>query len=1027
VFFLGKIRENITKWAIFGLFFVFLMLIASQVRAELYPPMAEPPGNNTSGFIDISDIDQGKQGPLRLGTGDVASQFNYQLEVLGGGAAATRAEIDNDLQVAQNASGLNQAFFVDSVNNRVCIGDCFNTEGSKLEVSDRGTSINYTETIGNALAVYSDQAEAFYSQGATGGFYALSDGVDNYSIYTLSTTGTALTGNNPSGTYSAVAGVSTDGIAIYGTNLNYFGLWSAYFDGRLQGNTDISAAKLVTKNKLPTLFGHTYGQVVESFDFGNSQVIYHDGTYLWLASGSNIIKVRASDGLQVYSSPIGTGISEIVFDDKNYWVVYDSGISKINSSDGTVECTAALSNPSGFVFTGREYWATAAGTGEIIEINESCGQVAGSTYELVNETSFTLGKAIYSGDFIWALATNNDSNAGSVISFNPSSGDAIRWDGLIGRGPVDIYYDNYYFWTLNEGSDTVSQYYMQKNKVCSQLAAGDRTFSCQTDTDCEDAGLGSCTFHKPQIYVVYPINYESSHTENNPINFVFSSEDIWINNNWTDSGGSNFSELIKMSLYNPGQTETIAVSGNSTGLVFDQSYLWVSTSDDDLYKIFSGVGYGHDDLSDTLALQSGSYTDQRGSFDISGHARIDDTLNSEGDLTATNNIWGKMGPDDLIFSTEWEPTSVMPTPPNPCQPGQSDCFATGVSSLIQASDGYIYAGTFYDGNVYRSNDGGMSWEDTGVLPINNDEVTWVEDLIETHDGTIYAAYGNEIGVPDDGARVAYYDEVGGNWIATAEIIDPAISNHAYSLIEVQEGAQWAIYVAVHSVDYLFKTTDGGVNWNSTSSFPARIGGNDDVDILLNSSDGFIYTGSKTSPYVNRSDDGGVTWENMTDISTVAGIYSLYEASDGCIYAGTDQISGIGNGHVFQSCNNGHTWQDTGVLTNSEAIYSIIEIDNVLYATSKGSDGNGHVFWSMDWGDTWVDTSIPVNSTEVIEIIQGSDGTLYLGARNGGFYYAVYRSMALDPNTDYHCPNGHFVKNIKLNGLKQVIRIECGPL
>jgi hypothetical protein len=82
-----------------------LVFTGQTVVAEIINPTAQPPDKNTAGYLEISDLDQAKQGPLRLGTNDIASQFNYQLEVLGEGADLSNANIDNNYSTIQTVSG----------------------------------------------------------------------------------------------------------------------------------------------------------------------------------------------------------------------------------------------------------------------------------------------------------------------------------------------------------------------------------------------------------------------------------------------------------------------------------------------------------------------------------------------------------------------------------------------------------------------------------------------------------------------------------------------------------------------------------------------------------------------------------------------------------------------------------------------------------------------------------------------------------------------------------------------------------
>jgi len=70
----------------------------------------------------------------------------------------------------------------------------------------------------------------------------------------------------------------------------------------------------------------------------------------------------------------------------------------------------------------------------------------------------------------------------------------------------------------------------------------------------------------------------------------------------------------------------------------------------------------------------------------------------------------------------------------------SDFFPGVVSSLMEASDGYIYAGTGPNGDVFQTDDGGTTWTNTSNLS----GVLGVMSLLEASDGHIFAG---TIGLP----------------------------------------------------------------------------------------------------------------------------------------------------------------------------------------------------------------------------------------------------------------------------------------
>jgi photosystem II stability/assembly factor-like uncharacterized protein len=120
---------------------------------------------------------------------------------------------------------------------------------------------------------------------------------------------------------------------------------------------------------------------------------------------------------------------------------------------------------------------------------------------------------------------------------------------------------------------------------------------------------------------------------------------------------------------------------------------------------------------------------------------------------------------------------------------------------------------------------------------------------------------------------------------------------------------------------------------------------------------------------------------------VEGVRDFMEASDGYLYAATDQNPGL----VYKSSDDGETWTATASLPGTYAVNKLMEAsDGRIYAAGmKGVPGGGQfaVFWSDDGGTTWTDVSIS-GVGDVRALIEGADGFVYVGTENEG---AVYRT------------------------------------
>ena len=295
--------------------------------------------------------------------------------------------------------------------------------------------------------------------------------------------------------------------------------------------------------------------------------------------------------------------------------------------------------------------------------------------------------------------------------------------------------------------------------------------------------------------------------------------------------------------------------------------------------------------------------------------------------------------------------------------------AVHIFSLIEGSDGALYAGTFPDGNVFRSADGGASWTNTASLP----GAVGVYSLLDGSDGFLYAG-------TSPAGDVFRSDDWGATWTATADL---AGAQYVYALMETGGGE---LYAGTWPDGSVFRSGDGGATWTNTSD----LAGAENVLCLLEASDGAIYAGTGPADGdVFRTDNGGASWTNTADLTDALHVYSLLEASDGFIYAGTHT-----EGDVFRTDDGGLTWTNTADLEGAGIVHSLIEgSDGYIYAGvdySTGGTPDGAVFRTHTGGSDWTITPELPGVFAVYVVIEGSDGHLYAATRPNG---DVFRTSA----------------------------------
>jgi len=102
------------------------------------------------------------------------------------------------------------------------------------------------------------------------------------------------------------------------------------------------------------------------------------------------------------------------------------------------------------------------------------------------------------------------------------------------------------------------------------------------------------------------------------------------------------------------------------------------------------------------------------------------------------------------------------------------------------------------------------------------------------------------------------------------------------------------------------------------------------------------------------------------------VYAITNTPNGTIYAGTLY------GGVFQSTDNGLTWQSTGF---GGAAYSLLALsDSILFAGSHSSS----LYRSTDGGETWEIKNNGLPSSSVRKMVRSSDGNIFAATGEGIF-------------------------------------------
>jgi len=161
--------------------------------------------------------------------------------------------------------------------------------------------------------------------------------------------------------------------------------------------------------------------------------IAFDGANIWVSNrgSNNVTKLRANDGANLGTFSVGTSPLGIAFDGTNIWVANSgsNNISKLRASDGANLGTFAVTNPRGVAFDGTDIWV-ASTSGQVRRVRITDGAIV-DTYNIVN-----VGEIVSDGINMWVNRSDGNvakfkTTDGSILGIFPIGGfaDGLGFDG----------------------------------------------------------------------------------------------------------------------------------------------------------------------------------------------------------------------------------------------------------------------------------------------------------------------------------------------------------------------------------------------------------------------------------------------------------------------------------------------------------------------------------------------------------------------------------------------------------------------
>jgi photosystem II stability/assembly factor-like uncharacterized protein len=305
-------------------------------------------------------------------------------------------------------------------------------------------------------------------------------------------------------------------------------------------------------------------------------------------------------------------------------------------------------------------------------------------------------------------------------------------------------------------------------------------------------------------------------------------------------------------------------------------------------------------------------------------------------------------------STDAGSTWVFCGPPPP---------SATIRSLAVIDFDTFYAGTYQDtrdtGTVYKTTDGGGSWDTSYVLGAT----VWGLAVDPDSTNLLYMAAGSNL----YGLEGVYKTVDGGdNWfpahnglvdrMACEIMVDPVSPN--------------IVYVTTDGLGGMYKSTDRAANWtNITAGMRNTL-----VQAMCFDASNVLYVAVgygtyRAIPSIFKTQDSGNSWDTL---ATIPSPYYMTSIWDIVAYPGFSDIIYVGGvshysntvedptkGLLYRSTNGGETWEE--LWTPDSFWISCLAIDSSsgnIYAGTAGGDTSRiyEVYRSSDGGESWEETS-----------------------------------------------------------------------
>jgi photosystem II stability/assembly factor-like uncharacterized protein len=324
-------------------------------------------------------------------------------------------------------------------------------------------------------------------------------------------------------------------------------------------------------------------------------------------------------------------------------------------------------------------------------------------------------------------------------------------------------------------------------------------------------------------------------------------------------------------------------------------------------------------------------------------------------------------------------------------------------SVDPANSSIVFA-VSYNGNLFRSVDGGVTFNDAGAAMRVYDIQVLSRD--PANPGTVYAGGEGSLSKSTDGGATWQSQHAFQFGMAVpppglpappAPVLGagPAIVRS----LAIDSNNPATLYVGAHRSDGcffadqdFFKSTDGGATWNS-SGFPANTGCQTDGTLIMdptNPATIYLPLGDAYDSgfWMSKSIDGGATWNNTGLFANNLLSVAIDPINSRNLYAATDA-------GVVRSMDAGDHWSITGL---TQADVNLLAIDPVRPQVIYAATATG-LRKTTDSGATWSAIGNGIDSVTAIVIDPARSNDVYFATAGAGVFKSSNGGVNLAPFND----------------------------